>query len=192
MQRVTALHPERRDRVRVELDGEPWRTLPAAAIVSAGLFVGTELDRARARELGRALRRANALAAATAALARRDHSAAGLSAYLGERGVNAPERAQAVDTLARLGYLDDTRFAADRAASLVRRGFGDEGIRFDLARQGLDAEQIAAALETLEPEAERARALAAGLGSIARAARRLAANGFSPDAVESALGVLEP
>ena len=40
MRIVTALHPERRDRVRVDLDGEPWRTLPAAAVVSAGLRVG--------------------------------------------------------------------------------------------------------------------------------------------------------
>ena len=37
MPTVTGLHPERRDRVRVELDGAPWRTLPAAAVVSAGL-----------------------------------------------------------------------------------------------------------------------------------------------------------
>ena len=64
MRTVTALHPERRDRVRVDLDGEPWRTLPAAAVVSAGLRVGAALDRERARELGRSLRRFEALDAA--------------------------------------------------------------------------------------------------------------------------------
>ena len=47
---MTALRPERRDRVRVELDGEPWRTLPAGAVVAAGLLVGTSSDRERARD----------------------------------------------------------------------------------------------------------------------------------------------
>jgi regulatory protein len=192
MTRVTALHPERRDRVRVELDGKLWRTLPATAVASAGLFVGTELDRARARELGRALRRSNALGAATSALARRDRSTAGLRAYLGDRGADPTAREQAVETLARYGYLDDARFAAGRAASLARRGFGDDGIRFDLVRQGLDAEQIAIALGTLEPEADRARAVSGRSHSVPTAARRLAAKGFSPDAIESALGVIEP
>ena len=129
MPRITALRPERSERVRVELDGAAWRTLPTGAIVAAGLSVGSELDRVRARELARALRRSRALTAASAALSRRDRSAAGLEAYLGARKIAAADRAQAVETLERLGYVDDARFAADRAAQLARRGFGDEGIR---------------------------------------------------------------
>jgi regulatory protein len=192
MSRVTALHPERRDRVRVELDGAPWRTLPAGAIVSAGLLVGTELDRERARELARALRRVNALAAATAALARRDRSAAGLDAYLRERGVGATERTQAVEALTRFGYVDDSRFTGDRVAYLLRRGFGDEGIRFDLAGQGLDSERIEAAIAAIEPEADRARAIVQELDASPKTARRLAAKGFSLESIESAVGLLEP
>ena len=49
---VTALHPERREPVRVELDGAPWRTLPGRGRLAAGLSAGVELDRrtrARAR-----------------------------------------------------------------------------------------------------------------------------------------------
>ncbi len=192
MARVTALHPERRDRVRVELDGEPWRTLPAAAVVSAGLMIGVELDRERARDLRRAVRRSAALASAASALSRRDRSVAGLDAVLERRGIAAPERAGAVETLSRLGYLDDARFAAARAAAVAARGFGDEAIRFDLAGQGLAAEHVESALAGLEPEAARARALAGGTGPDARTARRLAAKGFSAESIESALGLVDP
>lgn len=190
MPAVTALHPERGDRVRVELDGEPWRTLPLSAVAAAGLIPGVTLDRARARELGRALRRFRALTTAASALAAHDRSRARLDAELERRGVRGPERAGALETMARLGYLDDARFAAGRAQALAARGHGDEAIRFDLDRQGLAAERILAALGALEPEAERARALAAGLGA-AKAARRLAGKGFSAETIESVLGVLD-
>jgi regulatory protein len=186
--RVTALVAEPRDRVRVELDGVPWRVLPAGAVVEARLVVGTELDRRRARTLGRETRRLRALAVATGALSRRDHSAAGLAARLDRRGVAPQERDRVVEALERAGYVDDARFAVARAAQLAARGWGDEGIRHDLERQGLTAEDVATAVDALEPEAARARAHAARLGVSPRTARRLAAKGFSPDAVESALG----
>ena len=63
--RVTALRPERRGRIAVELDGERWRTVPEDVAATAGLFVGRELDRPALRELRRALRRSEALASAT-------------------------------------------------------------------------------------------------------------------------------
>ena len=147
MRIVTALHPERRDRVRVDLDGEPWRTLPATAVVSAGLRVGGALDRERARELGRSLRRIEALDAAGKALSHRDRSTAELEARLEQRGVRPSDRAAAVETMARLGYVDDGRMAADRARNMASRGFGDEAIRFDLEGRGIDTELIASAIE---------------------------------------------
>ena len=188
MATVTALHPERRDRVRVELDGAPWRTLPAAAVVAAGLRVGIALDRSRTRELGRALRRAQALEAAGKALSHRDRSLAGLAAELERRGVPPQARAGAVETMSRLGYVDDERFAVSRAASLAERGYGDEAIRFDLEQQGLGEEQVVAAIDELSPERERARTLADAAGATVKTARRLAAKGFSAEAIESAIG----
>ena len=151
MRIVTALHPERRDRVRVDLDGEPWRTLPATAVVSAGLRVGGALDRERARELGRSLRRFEALDTAGKALSHRDRSTAELEARLEQRGVRPSDRAAAVETMARLGYVDDERMAADRARNMASRGFGDEAIRFDLEGRGIDTELIASAIEQLVP-----------------------------------------
>jgi regulatory protein len=191
MPTVTALRPGRRDRVSVELDGAPWRTLPAAAVVAAGLGVGTVLDRPRARELRRALRRTAALDAAGRALARRDRSPAGLDAALERRGISGSEREAAVETLERLGYVDEQRFAESRAAALARRGFGDDAIRFDLEREGVGGEAAAAALASLEPEQKRAAALIATGNDEAKTARRLLSRGFSPETVETALAARE-
>jgi len=193
MPRVTALHAERGGRVRVELDGEPWRTIPAGAVVAAGMMVGVEVDRPRARELRRAMRRSNALKVATRALASSDRSVADLAGHLQRRGVAGPERDEALDALSRLGYVDDNRFAAERAALLARRGYGDEAIRFDLARRGIEEDQIAAAIEQLDAEADRARAaVPAGTLPDAKTLRRLAAKGFSSESLEVVFGLLEP
>jgi SOS response regulatory protein OraA/RecX len=191
MRTVTALHPERRDRVRIDLDGEAWRTVPAGAVVSAGLCVGVGLDRERARELRRALLRVNALQAAGRALEHRDRSAAELEALLARRGIRAGERATAVETMQQLGYLDDTRFGRGRAEALAGRGYGDDAIAFDLEQRGLGADVVAEAIAALLPEAERARTILAGSAPSARLVRKLLAKGFSADAVETAFGTLD-
>jgi regulatory protein len=185
--RVTALVAGRSDRVRVELDGRAWRTLPAAVVARAGLLVGTALDRPRARELRRELRRAEALELAARALQRHDRSSAEVAARLERGGVTAEQRARTVDKLQRAGYLDDARFAAGRAAALAARDYGDAAIAHDLEGRGVEPEQIVAALATLDDETGRAVAIAARLGASPKTGRRLAARGFSPDAIESAL-----
>src|SRR5262249_62386058 len=53
---VTALHADRRGRVAVELDGSPWRVLPVAVVVRAGLVEGRPLDRPALRLAPRRLR----------------------------------------------------------------------------------------------------------------------------------------
>jgi SOS response regulatory protein OraA/RecX len=182
---VTALVAEPRDRVRVELDGSPWRSLPAAAVVGARLAVGAELDRPRARKLRRELRRVEALTVATRALARHDHSTARLDAKLERRGVAPADREAALQALGRAGYLDDARFAGGRAETLASRGYGDEAIRFDLERAGIDADAVDAAVDALAPEAERAAAIVAGSDRSVKVARRLAAKGFAAETLES-------
>jgi regulatory protein len=128
--------------------------------------------------------RRDALDRAARALAKRDHSAASLRAKLDRAGI--PERAQseALDMLARAGYLDDGRFARDRAAHLAARGYGDEWIRADLEGQGVAADAVESALEQLELEAARARNEADRLGGGLRAARALARRGFSEESLE--------
>ena len=187
MPRVTALRPARPGRVLVELDGERWRTVPLEVAARSGLEVGLELDRARLRILRRELRRGDALAAGVRALARRDRSEQGLRGVLERRGVREKEREETVATLRRHGALDDGRFAVARAAALAERGLGDAAIAFRLERDGVDQEQSAAALAALEPERDRAVRLAGRRGTGARAARWLAARGFAPESIETAI-----
>ncbi len=121
---------------------------------------------------------------AVRALARRDHSAASLETKLERSGVPEAERSEAVRTLVRLGYLDDERFARDRAAALAERGYGDEWIRADLDAQGVAAELRETAVAALGPEPQRARREAQRLGGGVRAARTLARKGFSEESLE--------
>jgi regulatory protein len=131
--------------------------------------------------------RPTALEAATKALARRDRSAADLTAYLKRRGTAADEAATAVERLRQAGYVNDARYAATRAEVLADRGYGDEAVRFELEQDGLAAEEIEAALETLAPERERALELLRRATSPLGAIRRLAAKGFGADSLEAAL-----
>src|SRR6266536_3206189 len=94
-------------------------------------------------------------------------------------------QADALETLARAGYVDDARFARDRAAHLAERGYGDEWIRMDLEAQGVAAEAAEPALAEVDPEAERAQREWVRLGGGLRAARTLARRGVSAETVET-------
>ena len=67
---------------------------------------------------------------------------------------------------------------------MARRGYGDAAIRADLQRRRISAETIAAAIEELEPEAERARRVVEGKERTPALLRRLASRGFSRDTLE--------
>lgn len=185
MPTVTALRPDRRGRFRVELDGGSWRTLPTEVVARAGLAEGLELDRPRLRRLRRELRRGEALAHAVRALRSRDLSERALAARLERAGFAAPERSEAIETLTRVGFVDDARFARNRATALAERDAGDAAIRLDLERQGLSQELAEEALAELAPELERAERIAAALGGGLRAARTLARKGFREESIEA-------
>jgi SOS response regulatory protein OraA/RecX len=100
------------------------------------------------------------------ALRAADRSRAELDARLERQGIDEAERRETLDSLERLGYLDDERTAALRAERLADRGYGDAYIRADLERRGLPSE---GALAALEPETERAsRFTSRGPGWLAR------------------------
>jgi len=187
MARVSALR-ERRGGVLVELDGEPWRTLPVDVVARALLCVGEELDRPRLRELRRELRRSEALSTATRALRHRDLSAHDVEARLERAGVGSRERERTLETLERAGYVDDARFADRRAQALAGRAWGDAAILADLERHGVGQEERAAAVAALEPERDRAALVVAARGPGRRTAAYLARRGFDADAVEHAAG----
>ena len=187
MPTVTALRAVRRGRVEVELDGAPWRTVPAEVVASVGLVVGRELDRGALRELRRALRRSEAISTAVRTLRHRDLSSTRLAERLEAAAVPPAARAEAVGALARAGFVDDERFAFRRAETLAERGFGDDGIRHDLERQQIPPELRERALAALPREQERVQTIVARRGPGPKTARYLAAKGFGEDAVEAAL-----
>lgn len=122
---------------------------------------------------------------------------------LERKGYPPEDRDAAVSRLQDLRYLDDTRFAADRATTLLtERGMGPEGAVARLARHGLseaDARRaVTAAAETLglTPLESAKRVLERGgyLGRTldvrerARAERLLLGRGFDYEDVSAVLG----
>jgi regulatory protein len=125
---------------------------------------------------------------AAQALRHRDRSRKQIDERLARAGVEDELRADALDALERIGYVDDARFAVRRAESLAARGYGDEAISKLLAADGVASEVTAEAVGALRPERDRAAEIVAGLGASPRTAARLARKGFGEDAVEAAAG----
>jgi regulatory protein len=146
----------------------PPETVPPEAVPTHGL-------REEERAVDRAMR----------ALARRDHSVASLRAKLDRAGLSESAQSAALGRLERAGYLDDVRYAQDRAALLAERGYGDGWIRADLERQGVAREAADSAIAALAAESERALREAAEGGGGMRGLRSLARRGFSEDALEA-------
>jgi len=181
MPRVTALRSSGPGRVRVELDGSPWRTIPVEVAARVGVWLDVELDRSCLRALARELRRARALSEATGALARRDYSAGALEERLERRRIAPTERREALEKLQRAGYVDDERFGVTRARVLAERGAGDAAIRADLERQRLNEGSIEQALAGLEPEEDRAARILEARGLVPATLRQLARKGFGDE-----------
>lgn len=185
--RLTAVRRARPGRVALEVDGRAWRTVPDDVVVRCGLAPGLALERPLLRALRRELRSAEALDAASRALARRDLSARRLRERLDARGIRSPAAERTLATLTSAGVVDDARLAGARARSLAERGWGDAAVAARLQREGIAPEVSAAALAELPPEAERAAAVAARARDRPAAWRLLARRGFGADAVEDAL-----
>jgi SOS response regulatory protein OraA/RecX len=181
---VTGLRERKCGRVAVELDGRPWRVLPSDAVVRAGLTVGRPLDRHTARELGREIRRAGALAAATRSLRASDRSQQALERRLARAGHSAAAREDALASLTRAGLVDDARLAVSRAEALGRRGYGDAAIRADLRRRLIAAEVAENAVASLEPELDRLRPTLEGQSVTPALLRRLGGRGFSRETLD--------
>jgi regulatory protein len=125
---------------------------------------------------------------AARSLRHHDRSRSEIDERLAKAGVSEVERAEALDRLEQIGYVDDSRFAATRATLLASRGQGDLAIRFDLRGRGVDPESIETALAGLAPEAERAALLADRLGRTPKSAAQLRRKGFGGEAIEAAFG----
>ena len=184
---VTRLRHERPGWVAVELDGRPWRVLPAEAVLRAGLSAGVELGRDRALVVARERRRLLALGAAGKALERRELTRVELDERLQRRQLPQRDREAALDAVREAGLQDDGRAARARAESLAARGYGDLAIEDDLRQRGLDSATAAAAIAGLEGEAVRAARIVERDGHSARTAQALTRRGFAEDTIEVAV-----
>lgn len=88
-------------------------------------------------------------------------SIAEVRSVLAEHGLDESEVEEWIERYERLGYLDDARLAEQLVyVSGSRRGRGSGAIMQELSRRGVDATAARAAVEELDPEIERANALA--------------------------------
>jgi regulatory protein len=188
---LTALRRARSGRVALEVDGQPWRTVPDEVVVRCELYAGLTLDRPRLRLLRAELRRSEALATAGRALTQRPLSRRRLAERLQRRGVPPAVEREAMETVAAAGLLDDTRLASARAAALVEGGWGDLAIATRLRREGIEEADVRTAIADLPAEAERAAGLVARIPDRRKAWSLLARRGFAPDAIEGAVGALD-
>lgn len=181
---VTATRVHGSTGVAVELDGRQWRVVPIWAAARAGLAIGVTLDRARARDLNRALRVERARTKALRLARFGDHSRASMDARLADRHVAAAEREVVVAELERVGVIDDRRHAVERARRLSQRDYGNEAILDDLTQRGLNASLCAEAVGALPDESERVAEIVAARGLSRATVVYLGRRGFSSDALE--------
>lgn len=88
-------------------------------------------------------------------------SIAEVRAVLAEHGLDESEIEEWIERYERLGYLDDARLAEQLVhVNGSRRGRGSGAIMQELSRRGVDARAARAAVEELDPDVERANALA--------------------------------
>lgn len=191
MPTLTGLRRSAPGRVALEVDGRPWRTVPDEVVVRCGLSSGTELERPLLRELRRELRRAEALTTATRALTARDLSRRRLSERLRRRGIAPTEGRRAVALLEEAGLVDDERLARTRASDLAERGWGDAAIEARLGQEDVDPALVRQAIAALEPEHERAVAVAARVDGPRATWSMLARRGFAAETIEDLVGRLD-
>jgi len=142
-------------------------------------------------------------------LAVRARSQHELLTALERKGFSEPVRTAALEKVQGFGFLDDERFARERAAVLLQRGrYGPQAVQQRLEAHGLSREAasaaVASASDTVEFDAEAAaRQVLEQRGLLgrklepkehARAGRLLVSRGFSEDVIQRVLGdaTLEP
>jgi regulatory protein len=86
-------------------------------------------------------------------------SAAGLERRLQRRGFSAEASARATVAMVTRGYVDDAALAQSIASRRQRTGHGRIHVAAELRARGVDGDSIAATLNDIDPDGERAAAL---------------------------------
>ena len=133
--RLTALRRAGPGRVALELDGQPWRTVPDDVVVRAGLGTGMALERPVLRTLRRELQRAGGSGGGRA-LARRDLSAQEVARRLDPRRGGRAHRSDVGDAARRRGARRPPRCATRAETPLRGAGCGRRGDQENSRRRG--------------------------------------------------------
>ncbi len=145
---VTGLVPDPRlaGAVRVEVDGEPFATVSAAAVAAEGLRPGGPLDPGSRERLGAAADEEAAYRTALRALERRGFTRADLARRLVRKGHPPPAVTAALERAAAAGLIDDAAFAANFVETRAARGRGPARLLRDLLAMGMERRLIDRAL----------------------------------------------
>ncbi|QIN82998.1 hypothetical protein GBA63_10315 [Rubrobacter tropicus] len=179
---------ERRNRVRISVDGEFWAELDAAVARERGLREGAAFSCEELEEARVAGERPLAMGRALNLLGYRARSEGEVRERLGRYGYASGTIEVVVARLFELGYLDDEEFARQKAREKAQR-YGPRRVSADLLKSGVGREVAAVAVEEEfagRSELEDARSAVArrynGVGSEAEARRVygfLARRGYS-------------
>jgi regulatory protein len=192
-------HPAERPAIaNVFIDGKRAFSCSTAVAARFRLRVGLELNEAQIDQIKRGQERQTCFDAAMRLLNLRMHSRVELQRKLERKKFSPPQIVETLDKLAELGYLDDQRYAAARAQSLLqhkhhgrRRAMAEllrRGVAQTVANQALDAvydpsDSLAAARKLAEKQAARLRKLDPQVAR-RRLAGMLQRRGFEYEAVK--------
>jgi regulatory protein len=180
--------PARRRRL-ISADGDPWREVPSQLAAMLGLSIGDQVDLAALSERIAEAEVRMARERAVRLLTARERSRSGLTSRLIDDGFSSDAARSTVDDLARIGLVDDERFAHALARTLANaRGAGSQRIARELRDAGIEETIADAALREALPaddEAVAARRLASAAAArpgatVEKVTARLMRRGYRP------------
>lgn len=191
MATITEIRTQRHGSKRRQLfvDGELWRCVSSEVVAAAELHEGDDVEPASLREAIAELEPRFAKERALRLLSFKDRSRAGLIERLTDDGYPQEVAEGVVADLQRMGFVDDDRFAAAYARTLVEiKRFGRSRVLRELERAGIEDSVAAGAVaEALPEETEDlaalviARSAACRSGSsVDKVASRLMRRGYRP------------
>ncbi|MEJ2482775.1 MAG: regulatory protein RecX [Gemmatimonadota bacterium] len=148
MPTITTLESERRGaRVRLEVDGREFGTLPAALVAQRGLRLGQVLGEGELEAVRRDGAAADALEAALNCLSYRPRSRKELERHLRRKSHPDDAIRRAANRCQELGYLDDEAFARSFVRDRIRlRPRGRYRLRSELMERGIPSDLADAAI----------------------------------------------
>lgn len=172
---------------RIWLDHELWATTSAAVVKEISLAPDDIVDPPALRDAIDTAERGAARDRALKLLGYRERSAVEMRRKLDQDGYSDGVARAVVESLERVGLLDDRRFAESLVRTYLARGYGGARVRRELARAGIDDALAAEVWDDAASGCERDRALevaqrlARGATDVRHLAARLARKGFGAD-----------